>query len=107
MIRYFGGSKALATITPGDADEYNRWLSTKVGENTTSVHCRRAKQLFRAAVRKRIIDENPFGDMKGCYVKENRTREYFVKLDVARRVLDACPGTQWKLIFALARFGGL
>ena len=32
---------------------------------------------------------------------------YFVSHDDAQRVLDACPDTQWKLLFALSRYGGL
>lgn len=45
--------------------------------------------------------------MKGCYVKGNDQRFKYVTRAEADKVLDACPGTQWKLLFALARFGGL
>src|SRR5262249_3160325 len=84
--------KLLTSITKGDADEFRRWLSTQLGDNTVRVHCRRVKQFFRAAVRKRLIDDNPFGDMKGCYVKENRQRDYFVSRDDSLKILDYCPG---------------
>ena len=67
----------------------------------------RAKQLFRAALRKRLIAENPFGDMKGCTVQANKSREYFVSVLEAAKVLQACPDYEWRLIFALCRFGGL
>ena len=45
--------------------------------------------------------------MKDCKVTANRDRDYFVTLDEAKRVLDACPDAQWRLVFALSRFGGL
>lgn len=79
----------------------------KLGDNTVRRHCGRAKQLFRAALRKRLIAENPFADMKGCAVQPNKSREHFVSRDVAAQVLAACPDHEWRLIFALARFGGL
>ena len=69
--------------------------------------CGRAKQLFRAATRKRLISENPFGDMKDTNVKANEEREFFVTCEMAQKVIDACPDAEWRLIFALSRFGGL
>lgn len=66
-----------------------------------------AKQFLRAAKRRRMIEENPFGDMKGISVQRNKERFYFVTRDEAHKVLMACPDAQWKLIFALCRFGGL
>ena len=45
--------------------------------------------------------------MKDCSVKANRERDYFLSREDANKILEACPDTQWKLIFALARFGGL
>ena len=36
-----------------------------------------------------------------------REREFFVTREMASRVLEACPDAEWRLIFALSRFGGL
>ena len=110
LVARFGEDKPLRDVTLGDADEWRRWLLTrekKLGENSVRRHCGRAKQLFRAALRKRLITENPFGDMKGCAVQANKSREFFVTRDMAEKVLAACPDNEWRLIFALARFGGL
>jgi integrase len=107
LVEFFGESKTLAEITPGDADDWRRWRSTKMGDNTMRRYCGRAKQFFRAAARKKLIPESPFADMKDCKVNGNRERDYFVTLDEAQKVLDACPDTQWRLVFALSRFGGL
>ena len=107
LVARFGEDKLLRDVTPGDADDWRRWLLTKLGDNTVRRHCGRAKQLFRAALRKRLIDETPFADMKGCSVQANKSREYFVTVQEATNVLAACPDHEWRSIFALARFGGL
>ncbi|MBL9164421.1 MAG: site-specific integrase [Planctomycetaceae bacterium] len=45
--------------------------------------------------------------MKGVSVRSNRARDYFIPREDAAKVLEFCPDTQWKLLFALSRFGGL
>ena len=107
LVAHFGETKALGDITPGDTDEWRLWMLTKLGDNTVRRHCGRAKQLFRAALRKRLITENPFADMRDCLVKANKSRDFFLSRADATKVLAACPDNEWRLIFALARFGGL
>ncbi len=65
-----------------------------------------AKQFFAAAIKKRIITENPFADVATA----NRTsndRMVFIGRDEMQQVIEACPNVQWRLIFAFARYGGL
>ncbi len=45
--------------------------------------------------------------MRGISVKGNRSRDFFVTSEMAQRALEACPNAQWRLLFALSRFGGL
>ena len=107
LVEYFGNDKPIADISPADADAWRLWLLERLGANTTRRFCGRAKQFFRWAVRKRILTESPFGDMKGLNVQANKEREFFVDRQITQKVLDACPNAQWRLLFALARFGGL
>src|SRR5262249_33822885 len=110
----------LADVTEGDADEWRAWLSSheqksadgkilksKLSPNTVRRHCGRARQIFRAAMKHRLITSNPFGEMKGISVQANKAREFFVTREMTGKVLDACPDAEWRLLFALARFGGL
>ena len=107
LVDYFGEERCLDTITPGDADAWRLSLvDQKLADNTIRRRCGRAKQFFKAAVRLRLIPENPFIDLKSN-VQGNPDRLYFVTRDEARQVLDACPDAEWRLIFALSRYGGL
>jgi integrase len=114
LVKLFGANRLLDSITPGDADDWRLWMGRNkvkgglgLGQNTIRRHCGRAKQFFRAAVRRKLITENPFDDMKDCQVRANRERDYFVTREEATKVLEACPDAEWQLIFALARYGGL
>jgi hypothetical protein len=107
LLNFFDPDKPLMAITPGDADDFRVFLTERLAENTVRRNCGRAKQFFRAALRKRIIAENPFADLRGCGVQANTSRFYYVTREEAQKVLDACPDAQWRLLFALSRFGGL
>ncbi len=107
LEEYFGSDKSLRDITAGDIEEYARKVRHKMAENTARKNLANAKQLFRFAQRKRLISENPFGEMKGLSSIANRKRDHFITREDAAQVLDACPNGQWRLLFALARFGGL
>ena len=109
LVAFFGATRPMNKITPGDCDDWRSWLESDQGlaDNTIRRRCSAARQFFRAALRHKLIAENPFADMKGCSFVEVRDREYFVTRKQAQQVLDACPDAQWRLLFALARFGGL
>jgi len=109
LVEYFGANKPLEEITLADADDWRRWLASNQGlaENTVRRRCGIARQFFRVAERRRLIVESPFADLKGVSVKSNRSRDYFVTRAEAAKVLDACPDNEWRLIFALSRYGGL
>jgi len=108
LLDFFGKDKPIDAITPGDADQWRLFLidQEKLADNTVRRRCGIAKQFFNFARRKRLITDNPFADLKAL-VQSNRQRDYFVTRQEAQKVLDACPDAEWRLIFALSRFGGL
>src|SRR4051794_37407453 len=63
--------------------------------------------VFQRGQKEKLITENPFCEMRDTSVKSNRERDYFVTHEEAAKVLAACPNSQWKLLFALSRYGGL
>lgn len=107
LVGFFGEEKSLADVNVADADEFRIHLNEHIGENTLRRMCKRARQFFQVAVRKKLIPTNPFGEMKGLSSQGHPERYHFVTKEVANKVLDACPDPEWRLIFALSRFGGL
>jgi integrase len=105
-VEFFALDKNLGDIAPGDADAWVLSLRQKYSDASIALFLKRARQLFRSAVRQRLLQENPFCDLK-IPSESNKSREFFITLEVARRVLDTCPDAEWRLIFALSRFGGL
>jgi integrase len=107
LVEYFGAEKPVRAISQGDADLWRLHLLGKgLADNTVRRSCGLAKQLFSTAVRRRLIDTNPFTDLPAS-VRRNADRFYFVSREEATKVLTACPDAEWRLLFALARFGGL
>ncbi len=53
-----------------------------------------------------LLARNPFAGLKGS-VGSNRGRDYFLTREDAAKITDACPDHEWRLIFALSRYGGL
>jgi integrase len=106
LVEFFGADKLLRDISPGDADAWLLWLRERYASGTAGRAVKRAKQFFRAAVRSRLIGSNPFEDVKAPS-QANDARQFFVTRETAAKILDACPDAEWRLLFALSRFGGL
>lgn len=107
LADFFGDRKAVHEITPGDADSFRlHLLGRGLTENTVRRVCGRAKQFMNVAVRRKLIQDNPFADVK-CAVRATPEKFYFISREDAARILDACPNAEWRLLFALSRFGGL
>jgi integrase len=107
LVRQFGAAKPVASFLPSDADAFvERMKGDELAPATISRELKRAKQFFRAAVRQRIIAANPFEDLKAG-PQTNESRQHFIDRETAAKVLAACPDAEWRLIFALCRFGGL
>ena len=106
LKEFFGPDRLLDAITEGDADEFKQWMLKKYSPATVSRDIVRARQFFKAAVRKRLIPANPFEGVKGGK-QTNPSRKCFVPAESIEQVIEACPNSQWRLIFALGRYGGL
>lgn len=105
LIEFFGANKPLKEITAGDADRYKLQLSgKKLAPITVRKRLQFATMIFRA-VRRRLIAESPFADVSIKASMPNRER--FITADETAKLLEACPNTDWRVIVALARYGGL
>ena len=91
----------------GDAQDFRLYLIGRgLAENTVRWAIGRARQFFTAAIKHGLIDRNPFEGIAAT-VRANPDRFYFITREEAQKVLGACPDAEWRLIFALARYGGL
>ena len=104
---FFGDRREMSSIIEGDADDYRQWLvNEKYAPATISKEIIFARQIFKSAARKQLIQNNPFTDVKAGK-QTNTDRIHFIDQETIEAVLDACPNIHWQLVFALARYGGV
>lgn len=108
LERHFGADALLASITPLAAEKWRRALEEDehLAPATAAKRAHTAKQIFRRAVRWGMLPESPFAGVKaGSQV--NRARQAFVEQETIAKVIAAAPDAEWRLLIALARYGGL
>ena len=108
LVDYFGADKPMRSVTAADAKAFRQWLQDheEQAENTMRRRCGRARQFFAAAIKSKLIDENPFEGMS-VTVNGSTDKERFITEAESQKILKACPDLQWRLIFSLCRYGGL
>jgi integrase len=99
-------SKRLADFTPADAVDFRTFLKVDLAEATVRRRCKRARQFFHAAVKRRVLDVNPFAGVS-CGDFANPARYRYVTREETEAILAKCPDAEWRAIVALARLGGL
>ena len=67
-------------------------------------HCGNVKTILAEAVRRKVIDANPFGAEPAGAMPSKYSR--YVTPDEIERVINACPDDEWRLLFGLARYAG-
>lgn len=123
LLKFYGPEKPVAEITTESADEWRKAIATapagegrrkkrrlaannRLSPATVAKRVHVAKQVFGKAVSWEWIAKNPFEKLRaGSQV--NAARSQYVPLDALDAVLDACPGSSWRLVFALTRLAGL
>jgi integrase len=108
LLAFFGSDRPLASVTPGDARDFERWLGVErgLGRNTVRKRICIANQFFRDAVDREILNRSPFRGLKGT-VTSDPTRVHFIDRETAEKVIAACTNPDLRLAFVLARYGGL
>lgn len=116
LLEFFSSDHQLTQITPGDADEFLRWLvktgnrrtkeSKPLASSTVARRISLARQFFQAAVRKRWLAENPFAEVSFRGVPDP-AREVYVPRETIVTLMDYVPDWEWRLVLALSRFAGL
>ena len=109
LLAFVPAGREMASVTVDEMAKYRHWLGAACGlsPNSVKIHCRKAKQFFAGAVLRGLIAENPCRTLRDLHEMRNEDRERFMNVQQSARVLAACPTAEWRLIFSLARFGGL
>jgi integrase len=107
LVQHFGAERPLHTIKPGEADEWRQaMVNAGLADATISKAVKHAKQFFRLAQRKGLVRSNPFAELTAGG-ERNDARLHFIDRATVDKLLDTAPDAEWRLIIALARFGGL
>ena len=107
LVEFFSESKPLKEITAAAAADWRTWLAgRKLAENTIRNHAKCARRMFKAAIARKLITDNPFNALP-VTITPNRKRQSFIGREEITAVLNACPDASWRLLVALARYGGL
>ncbi len=106
LEEHFGADHLISSINAGHARDYREWMVKRYADATVSREIKRAKQFFEYAVDCELLLKNPFRTIKAG-PQTNSNRKVFVDELTIDAVLDACPNNEWRLIVALARYGGL
>ena len=116
MIDYFGADRMLDSIKPSDASDWRVWMLTErnlrdkgkkgLADETVRRRCGRAKTLYREAIRRGFVKDNPFSHLVST-CRGNVKRQEFIPSATIEDCINAAPCRDWRTIIALCRFGGL
>ena len=116
LIQFFGEGKRLNQFNQADAERFRKWLGTNGSEqkgymrrlspNTVATRIKKVKQFFNFAVKDELIASNPFaGESANETANEERMIE--VPTDWVDRMIAVAHDEDFRLMLALARYGGL
>jgi len=106
LLAYFDPATPMNRITADDAAAWRRSLKDLgLSEAAIRTHSGNVKTMLADALRRKVIEENPFAAIKSGPTPSRYTR--YVTPDEIDRVIEACPDSEWRLLFGLARYAGL
>lgn len=106
--KYWGLNTRVSSIDRDTAIEFRKSLKAEgLAEATIRKRCAIASMILKYAARIQVIDRNPFDDAD--VPRSAVATEYYrpVSQAEALAILENLPSNQWKLLFALSRWGGL
>lgn len=109
LLIQHAGTRLVRDLRQTEAADFRAFLLREgYAEATVRRHGGRARQFFARAIKERILSDNPYTD-RAVPVTDmpNKSNQARIPAEDAHRVLRALPDAQWRLLFALARWGGL
>jgi len=112
MLLRFKAETRLDAITGAEIEAWRAGLARKgvgkkgLAENTIRRATGVGRQFFKVAIRRGLVRENPFEGLTAT-VRGNAARQRFVSQADIDKIIEAAPSAEWRLLIALARYGGL
>src|SRR5262249_29259618 len=107
LVRYLGEHRRLDSVSVAGADAYKgHMIQNKLSKATIAKRGRDNRHFFENARRRGLVDKNSLFYLQGA-VKGDSPRRVFVAAADVEKVIAEVPDPQWKLLIALARYGGL
>ena len=105
--RFFGFFKEgeiLSELTQTRMRQWKTSLLETLAESTVAGTVTKVKAVFNWTVEAGMIEESPLdGVGRGSFV--NKENDRFITNEEYKRLLDACPCLDWRVIIALVRYG--
>lgn len=117
LLDHFGKDRPIDGITAGGADDFRKWLLSdgrshrqghkprKLFGATVAKRPQRGTAIFADAVRRKILDHNPFAGIKRPCAP-NKERQHYVPVATVERVIEEAPSAEWRLLLAVSRYLG-
>ena len=106
FFKFFDANESLKNLTEEQMLEWKKSLSKQLAKASVATYLKQAKACFNWAVKKEWITKSPLNGIGiGSFV--NKSKDRVISMEEYRRLLDACPCQDWRVIIALARIGGL
>ena len=107
LKEYFGTEKKLRQVSKEDALSFYNWMieSSGLKQNTINRRASTAREIFAFAIESDLLAKNPF-KQKLIKTSVGAAKKKEVTKQVILDVIEHCPTTEWKLLFAFARFVG-
>jgi integrase len=107
LVASFGATRSLKGVSKEDAANWRQELVNEgLADATVRKYTGYVKHFFSVAVERDLLSASPFCKLVSGSVG-NDDRQCLVSLEATYRLIDKCPNSDWRLIVALSRFGGL
>jgi integrase len=111
IVACLGRGRLIASVRRGDASQFAGWMRKgrdpkPLAEQTARRMTGIARQLFREALRRGYIEENPFDGLK-VTTSGNPARHEMVSAEAIAAAIRVASSAEWRLLLALARWGGV
>jgi site-specific recombinase XerD len=119
LFEFFDTQQPIDSITTGDARDFRNYLKTRSGkipgkriakplaEATIRKRCQIAKQFFRYAIDKELVDKNPFNSRDIPTTAKRSRKKVAIPHAMATAIMDELDHDWQRLVFALSRWGAM